>query len=304
MRKPTAALLLLATLLVACSVAPGQRAPSPLPSPSSSPSVSPTPLPSPTSPPGAGFYLRAWYTQALPPGATFGWLPVVTIADGTVIDGNVAIDMIYPGPLVIVPNARSISDAGMAAIVDHARQLGLLGDVSDFTGEGAMPGARLGQLELLVDGVRYNLVGAPDGAVPCAGPGCQVLPSTPEAFTMFWGDLMNLDAWIPTELGPTARYQPERVAVLLTAAGEPSGLGQRPVTWPLESTFEDVGVAFPGQAGARCITLSGADLATVWPALMDANQLTVFVDSTAVSRSAVIAVLVPGEDSPCPDSPG
>jgi hypothetical protein len=304
MRKQGAALLLLVTILAACSLAPGQPSSSPLPTPSPSPSPSPTTSPSPSPAPGAGFYLRAWYTQALPPIETFGWLPMLTIAEGTVIDGNVAIDMIYPGPLVIVPNARWISEAGIATIVDEARRLALLGDVSDFTGGTAAPGSRVGQLEIVVDGVRYHLVGNPDLARPCGGAQCDGVPGTPEAFAAFWAEMTNLDAWIPAELGAAVRYQPERIAVLLTAPnGAQPGLGQRPVTWPLDGTFEELGVDFPGQAGDRCVTLSGDELAVVWPVLLEANQLTVFVDSLNVSRSVVVAVLVPGEESPCPDSP-
>ena len=98
-------------------------------------------------------------------------------------------------------------------------------------------------------------------------------------------------------------YQPERIALLFTppVPAEP-GLGQPPVAWPLDSTFDEVGVEFPGQQGSRCVTLSGDDLAALWPALLSANQLTTFVDSADASRSLVVAVLVPGEDSPCPDA--
>lgn len=124
--------------------------------------------PGPNESPGAGFSLRAWYTQALPPAVTFSWLYVLTVAEGTVIDGNVAVPAIYPGPLLVLPNARSISPAGIAAIIDEARGLGLLGDISDFTA-GALPGAQLGQIELVVDGVRRELVGDPGRAVRCDG---------------------------------------------------------------------------------------------------------------------------------------
>lgn len=266
--------------------------------------VTPTPSPSPSPTPGAAFYLRAWYTQALPPNVTFNWLPVLTIADGTVIDGNVAIPMIYPGPLVVVPNARWISDAGIAAIIDEATRLGLLTDRTDFTGGGVMPGGRSGQLELLVDGVRRILTGNPDVAPACTRPPCDAAPGSPAAFAAFWAELTNLDPLLGGELGAFVPFQPERIALLFTAPvpAEP-GLGQPQVPWPLDSTFDAVGVEFPGQQGARCVTLSGDDLAALWPALLSANQLTTFVDNADSSRSFVVAVLVPGEDSPCPDAP-
>jgi hypothetical protein len=228
---------------------------------------------------------------------------MLTIAEGTLIDGNVAIDMIYPGPLVIVPIARSISDEGVATIISEARRLGLLGAITDFTGNGVMPGSKVAQLELLVDGVKYSLVGSPDLARPCGSALCDAEPGTPEAFSVFWAELSSLDAWIPSGLGASVQYQPERIAVLLTAPNAPEpGLSQPPIAWPLEKPFEELGVDFPGQAGDRCATLSGDDLTAVWPALVDATQLTTFVDTLDVTRSVVVAVLVPGQESPCPDS--
>src|SRR2546423_4712457 len=85
--------------------------PSPVPasaSPTPAPSPSPVSVPSHGPTAGAGFYLRAAYVQALPPRGTFAWLPVLTIANGSVLDGNVAIPAIYPGPLMIVPASRWI----------------------------------------------------------------------------------------------------------------------------------------------------------------------------------------------------
>ncbi len=291
MRK-TFALILLTALLTACAGA----APSPSPSPNPLPTPSPSPIPSPN--PEADLYLRASYAQALPPPATFAWLPMLTIDEGTVIDGNVAVPAIYPGPLLITPIARSISDAGIAAIIAEARRMGLLNGVTDFTG-GPMPGARVGQLLLTIDGVDYELVGDPERAVQCAN---RCAPGTPEAFAAFWQELSFLDPWIGAELGAPGQYNPERVAVLLTPPAPPEpGLEQQPVTWPLDESFFDLGVEFPGQAGARCATFSGADLDKVLPVLLAANQLTVFHDIVDGQASLLAVVLVPGAGSPCPD---
>lgn len=297
----TFALLLLALVVAACG---GASSPSPSPTPPPSPVPSPSPDPSPNPSPGSAFYLRAWWTQALPPPSTFTWLPMLTINDGLVIDGNVAVPAIYPGPLLIVPFARTISDAGMAAIVDEARRLGLLGEVTDFTGGAAMPGGRVGQLRLVVDGVTYDLVGNPELVVPCGGDRCQAEAGSPQAFAAFWQELSFLDPWVGPELGAIGQYEPERVAVLLTAPARPEpGLEQQLATWPLEETFHEIGVELPGVAGARCITLSEEDLEAVLPVLMGANQLTVFNDAVDTFKSAMAVVVVAGAGSPCPDVP-
>jgi hypothetical protein len=289
--RPTLAFLL-AAALSACGGAVAGPSPSPTPSP--------TPQPSPS--PAADFYLRAWYTQALPPNVTFNWLPVLTIEGGTAIDGNVAVPAIFPGPLVIVPNARSISEDAIAAIIDEARALGLLGEMTDFTGGGPMPGSRLGQLRIVVDGQAHDLVGNPDALVRCDGGRCAADPGTPAAFAAFWQELSNLEQWLGTELGLPVAYQPERVAILFNTPVRPEpGLQQQLVTWPIEGTFHDVGVEFPGEVGARCVTLSGGDLDAAFPVLRAANQLTVFIDPVDTMRSVVVAVLVPGQDSPCGD---
>src|ERR1051326_8138378 len=150
---PCLPLALLTTLFVACSA--GGPSPSPAPSPSPLP---PTPSPSPST----AFYLRAWYTQSIPPRGTFSWLPSLTVADGVLYDGNVAIDMVFPGPLTIVPIARPITADGAEMLIDEAHNLGLLSDKTDYTGGQPMPGARRAQLQLIVDGVTYNLTGNPD----------------------------------------------------------------------------------------------------------------------------------------------
>ena len=283
-------LILLAAIAIAC----GGGGPVP--------SVNPSPTPTPTTQPPTGFYLRAWVTQALPPPSTFSWLPMLTIDQGVAVDGNVAVPAIYPGPLLIVPNARPISDTGIAAIVDEARRLGLLGEVTDFTGGGAMPGARAGHLLVVVDGITYDLVGNPDTVVTCQGGRCEAEVGSPAAFAAFWQELSFLDPWLGGELGPTVPYEPERVAVLFRepAAPEP-GLGQQPVPWPLEETLATIGVEFPGEQGSRCVTLTGEDLAVAMPVLRAANQLTVFHDTADGQASAMAVVVVPGDASPCPD---
>jgi len=227
---------------------------------------------------------------------------MLTIDDGTVIDGNVAVPAIYPGPLMIVPFSRTISDAGIAAIVDEARRLGLLGETTDFTGGSAMPGSRSGHLLLVVGGVTYDLTGNPELIVRCGGARCDAEVGSPEAFAAFWQQLTILDGWIGADLGPIGQYEPERVAVLLTAPAQPEpGLEQQLAAWPLDPPFAETGVGFPGVAGARCVTLSGEDLEAVLPVLMGANQLTVFNDAVDTFKSALTMVVVPGADSPCHD---
>jgi hypothetical protein len=256
------------------------------------------PTPSPTT--TAGFYLRAWYDQALPPAATFGQLPMLTISDGLLLDGNVAIPAIYPGPIFIRPFARAISGDGQLMIADEARRLGLLGEEGDFTGGAVAPGAQIARLLLVVDGLSFDLSGRPDFATGCSLRSCQAEPGSAEAFTTFWQEISMLDVWLNSDLGPSEHYEPDRIAVLFTlpTRSEP-GLQQRPLTWPLPGSFEQMGSEFPGVEGSRCVTLAGEDAASVIPVLDLANQLTVLHDEVDGQRAATAVVIVPGAESPC-----
>jgi hypothetical protein len=208
--------------------------------------------------------------------------------------------MIFPGPLTILPIARPITPAGIQLLVDEARRLGLLSDTTDFTGGQPMPGARLGQLQLVVDGITYNLTGNPDLAIQCVRAPCEAAPGTPEAFAAFWQEVSLAGTWLDAELGPSQQYVPDRVALLLTPPTNQS-LPNQLVDWPFDTPLAEAGVEFPGEAGDRCVTLSGEALDAIWPTLRDGNQLTVFADSAGTQAAPIVRVLVPGDESPCPD---
>ncbi|MEP7158700.1 MAG: hypothetical protein ABI797_04685 [Chloroflexota bacterium] len=289
MTRRLATIALLTLLVVACKGA--------APSPSPTPAPSPTPSPSPST---AAFYLRAYSTQALPPQFTFAWLPTLTVAEGILYDGNVAIDMIFPGPVTIVPFARTISEAGIAALIDEARRLGMLDGSGDFTGDAPMPGSRLAQIEMVIDGQTYSLTGNPDAIIVCVRVPCEAPPGTPAAFGAFWQALQMAGTWLGPELGPVQDWTPDRVALLLTAP-TPQDMPLVPAEWPFDTSIAEAGIEFPGEEGDRCVTLSSDALAALWPILRDANQLTVLVDEQGNQAAPVVRVLVPGDESPCPD---
>ncbi len=277
-----AAVMAVGALVAACSVAG---------SGGGSPEVSTGPNPTPA----GGFYLRAWQTQALAPQYTFGWMPVVTIANGTYIDGNVVVPAIYPGPLWSPPFARSISQQGIDTIVAEAQKQGLLGSRSNFE-ESMMPGGISAHIDLSVNGKTYSLTGQPDLLTRCR---CVPEPGQPAAFSAFWQKLTGLDAWIPADLGPSAAFEPSRVAVLTVPPVTPAeGFTPQVVDWPLAVKFVDFGTAM-GWQESRCGVVSGTDLEKLLPLLRNGNQLTRFKDSSGLERSLQARALVPNEPSPC-----
>ena len=229
--------------------------------------------------------------------------PMLTVSDGIVIDSNVVIPLIFPGPLMVLPNATPITEDGEQALVEQARELGLLDGATDLTGGGVAPGGVTANLLMVVDGTRHQLTGDPDTLRMCGDRPCQVDPATPEAFAAYWWLLQNTSAWLGQHLGPTAQFQPERLAVLVVPpATENGGISPNEVEWPL-ADFADFGVAFPGGEGMRCATVVGEDADTLLPVLLNANQMTVFVDGAGTKQSLNARALVPLEPSPCPDGP-
>ena len=240
-----------------------------------------------------GFYLRAWKSQALPPQYTFTWLPVATVSDGKLIDGIVAVPAIYPGPLWVGPSVRTVSAEGTDAIVAEARKLGLLGTKSSF-GE-ILPGGISIHIQMVIDGKTYDLEGDPNARTTAQTPA----PGSVAAFLEFWQEISVLAAWIPGELGQSAPYEPDSLAVLaLPPTDQTNGITPTEVPWPLTTPFSKFGTPLGGTAN-RCAVVTGADLATLEPVVKQSNQLTRFVDSEKVKDSLEVRVLVPGEPNPC-----
>jgi hypothetical protein len=287
-----AAVALLAAGCVGTGAGPSRPADPSAPASSSTPSVAP----SDSQPTVGSLYLRAWESQALAPQYTFAWLPVLTIADAQVIDGNVAVPAIYPGPLWIDPSVRTISSRGIDAIVAEARKDGLLGDKSDFI-DSPMPGAKMAHLSLILDGKTYELTGDPTALLRCM---CTPAPATAGAFADFWQKLTGLQGWLTTELGASTPFEPESVAVLAAPPSDTpvDGITAQQKPWPLTTPFASFGSAM-GSDTSRCGVVTGADLALLLPAVKSANALTRFVDVNGTGDALQVRVMVPNEPSPC-----
>jgi hypothetical protein len=255
--------------------------------------------PSPSGP--AGFALRAWITQALPPIDSFpNAAPSLVVDRGLVITAG-PVPAIYPGPLMPNHIARPISEAGQHAIVAAARAAGLLDGPADLTG-GSMPGAQTGHLLFVIDGVEREVLGDPNRQIVCIRAPCDPSPGTPEAFGAFWARLSDPTGWLGAELGPETRYDPERLAVLLTEPTLDAALPPSFATWPIDGELLKFGTVFAvpqGTPPVRCGVIEGDEVAAALAAFRAANQLTRWTDGTGAERGAVVRSLFPGEPDPC-----
>jgi hypothetical protein len=288
--RPVAGLAVAAAVLAGCVATAGGATPT-LPAASDAPQASATAAGSLSA---TGFYLRATQTQALAPQYTFGWLPNMTIAGGQYINGMIAIPTVYPGPLYEGLSQRPISAAGIDKIVTEARNEGLLGAKTDFTGQ-PLPGSVQTHVQIKVDGVTHDLT----GPLPSGAASESASPGTTAAYELFWSRITGLESWLGGELGASKPYTPTSIAVLLTPPSDAaSPMTPTQKTWPLASTFATFGKAYGG-VDYRCATVTGVDLATLLPVVQASNQLTQFVDSTGAKKSLQVLILVPGDPGPC-----
>ena len=259
------------------------------------------PSPQPDPPAGAKFRLRVTSVQALPPGATFGWLPQVLVTlDGRVLFGG-AVPAIFPGPLVMPVIARQLSAAGWARLVEAARAAGLLAGNRDFTGGQMPPGAQSTRLEILADGRTFDLTGDASRQIVCVTAPCNAPPGTPEAFAGFVNALTDLVSLVGADnLGPEQLHQPAGYALIVGPVPDDQGLPQPAIAWPLAAGFAGFGKPLRDGSGSRCGTITGADLGAVRPALAAATQLTPWRDPLDGSlHGLVIRPLLPGDGDPC-----
>lgn len=233
----------------------------------------------------------------------FGNLPVLVITtDGRVLTQGAMIE-IYPGPLVAPVIERRISPKGVAALIQAAKDAGILHPGGDFTGGGLPPGAAAARLRIVVDGVTYDLVGDANAAVPCPpGTSCaEPVPGTPAAFAMFWYRLLDLAGWLAPELGAEQPHVPASYAVIVGPPPEPWP-GATPVIWPVvEPALGAFGAPVRGEPGTRCGTAVGDLAAALRPLFAGATQLTPFVATASASATHGLAVrpLFPGDEDPC-----
>jgi hypothetical protein len=288
------AVLAAAALLVAgCA---GNLSPTSSPSPTGGPTPSDGPMPDPSA-----VLLRVTQLQALPPRATFGWLPWIVITiDGRVLAPGAA-PAIYPGPLVSPISDRQLTPAGWASIVAEARKAGLLTGARDFTSGDIQPGGVTARLQITADGRAYDLLGDPSRIMVCITAPCEPPPGTPEAFAGFLSRLVDLGSWLPGALGPERPYVPPALAILVGNPPEDdSGLGGETLDWPLAGGFAALGEPLADGSGDRCGIVAGADAVTLWPHLQAATQLTTWADPVdGTLRGILVRPMLPGDDDPC-----
>jgi hypothetical protein len=263
--------------------------------------TAPSPSPQPTPPADARFLLRVTTVQALPPSATFGWLPqlVITI-DGRMLQAG-AVPAIFPGPLVQPIFARQLSAAGWAKVVAAARAGGLLTGASDFTGGQMPPGSAATRLEIVAYGRVFELTGDPSRTIQCIQAPCVAPAGTPEAFAGFLSAISDMVSFAGAgELGPDVKYVPEGYAVMVVPVPDNQGLAQPPIAWPLAAGLATFGKPLADGSGSRCGVVTAADAIALHGPFGAATQITPWRDPVDGSmHGLVVRPILPGDGDPC-----
>lgn len=297
-----------ATALGACALAPlssqspeASASPSPAPSASAAPTPTATPFPSATpsaaspSPAPDQALVRIEHTGGfVPQESLFTHYPMAVLyADGRLITQG-AVPAIYPGPALPSLIQTRITPAGVADILQAARQAGLSG-----------PDRKLGQPMPDVGQVVFTIV-YPNGDTHRTTLYPQFGESSPspdmQAVLDFASLLTDPRASLPGQVvGGDQPYDFDRLRVISRATSRNNSPDPSLVTvknWPLDS-LATIGQELQ-QFGAtyRCVAVDGSDLATLLPQVQAANQLTLW-KSDGQLYSVIFHPLLP-DDPDCP----
>jgi hypothetical protein len=229
---------------------------------------------------------------------TLGTTPFWSLfGDGTLIVPGPQIE-IYPGPALPNLTATPVSEDGIQAILQAARDAGLMDGDANY-GDMCIADAANTVFTTTANGSTsvvsaYALdVGEPTGT--CGG------DEDAEArakLSAFQAKLTDLASWLPAgSLGTEAPYDPTEMRVyVLPYQGDPE-LPQDPIAWPLATPLDGFGEKVANAPSAtRCGVVSGDDLATLLADAQHANALTPWT-SGGTDYHLIFRPLLPDEHS-------
>lgn len=181
---------------------------------------------------------------------------------------------VFPGPLVPPSFARSITPAGIEAVVAAAREAGLAAEV-DYSIESNIADAGTTTVVVTVDGTTYTheayALGSSGGPGEAAEASSEVLAAR-EALAAFTQRLVDLDALAgSSELGPEEPYQPDAYQVQAVPAGDLSSMQPTPtvIEWP-----SDIGFALAD--ATECMDVEASVIGEL---VESSDQLTFFTEN-------------------------
>ena len=207
---------------------------------------------------GGGFVAPQTNLRALPSFTLYG--------DGSVIVPG-AIPQIFPGPAISPLVRRRLSEHQVQALLERARQAGLLARGRIDYGDMSAVGVSDGPTTTLVVNAGGRTAVREAYALGIGGGAGRLTASQVDARKA----LARFIAALP--LGPSgSRYLPHAIAVYAARATAPAPAGTGRVVWPLKSNLATAGKPASNGLAYRCITVDGKDVRTLLARLRTANE--------------------------------
>jgi hypothetical protein len=207
---------------------------------------------------------------------TLGSTPFWSLfGDGTLIVPGPQIE-IYPGPALPNLTATQLSEDGIQAILEAARDAGLLDGDANY-GDQCIADAATTVFTTTADGTTSVVSAyALDVGEPAGTCGNAKDADARARLAAFQARLTDLRSWLPDgSVGSERPFDPTEMRVyVLPYQGDPE-LPQDQIEWPLEPALDTFGQPIQNApADIRCGVVTGEDLATLLAATRDANALT------------------------------
>lgn len=194
--------------------------------------------------------------------------------DGTLIVPGPQIE-IYPGPALPNLTATPVSEEGIQAILEAARDAGLMDGDANY-GDQCIADAATTVFTTNAGGTTTVVSAyALDVGEPAGTCGNEMDADARAKLAAFQAKLTDLRGWLPKgSVGTERPYDPTQMRVYVLPYQADAELPQDPIDWPLGPPLDEFGEAVRDAADTRCGVVTGADLTTLLEAAGQANALT------------------------------
>jgi len=212
-----------------------------------------------------GFVSPSYSMREIPTWSLYG--------DGRLITQGPQIE-IYPPPALPNVLVTPISEDGVQAILQAAKDTGLMGPNADYP-YGCITDMPVTTFTLIADGQTHVIsayaLGHAQG--PCPGADTEAR----DKLAAFQAKLTDLRSWLPEgSIGSDTPFDPSELRVYAqpyTGTGDPN-LTEPPKAWPLQTPLAAFGEPSENLQDTRCGVASGTDLTTLLAEAQRSNQLT------------------------------
>jgi hypothetical protein len=212
-----------------------------------------------------GFVPEVWALSSLPTVSLYG--------DGRVITEGPQIE-IYPGPALPNLMLRDLTEEGVQAVLEAAREAGLSGPDRRFDND-LVVDAHTTVFTVVTDDGRH--VTSAYGLGIGGGPeGPQEDQQALRRLSRFLEDMTNLPAWLPDgSVGEERAYGASGIRMLVSGDGptRDEAVEQKPVDWPLDEPLASI-LQPVKNSSYSCAAVEGDQADRVLAAAREANELT------------------------------